>query len=234
MSTQPKSRARTRAKGSKQRVAAFHAPSSSKGAPAVFLDRDGTICEEVGYVNHLDRIRLFPWSAEAIRKLNQAGLPVVVVTNQSGVGRGFFSEDLVKQANVKIAMDLASSDARLEAFYYCPHHPTATIQEYRKACRCRKPATGMLEEAAKRFNLDLKSSYVIGDSYRDAQLAFNIGARSILVMTGYGKGEYEHHRRSWPRMPDMIAENLLEAVEKILNGRAPRGATPRSRAKRLR
>jgi D-glycero-D-manno-heptose 1,7-bisphosphate phosphatase len=234
MSTQTKHRGRARAKGIKRHGAALHRSSSSKGAPAVFLDRDGTICEEVGYVNHLDRIRLFPWSAEAIRKLNKAGLPVIVVTNQSGVGRGYFSEDLVKQANVKIAMELASRDARLEAFYYCPHHPTATLEEYRKTCRCRKPATGMMEEAAKRFNLDLKSSYVVGDSYRDAQLAFNSGASSIMVMTGYGKGEYEHHRRSWPRMPDMIAETLLEAAERILNGRAPRGTNSPSRAKRQR
>jgi D-glycero-D-manno-heptose 1,7-bisphosphate phosphatase len=220
MSTQRKTGVRTRAPRQKEHGAARPNPLPSKGAPAVFLDRDGTICEEVGYVNHLDRIHLFPWSAEAIRKLNQAGLPVIVVTNQSGVGRGYFSEELVKQANLKIAMELAHSDARLEAFYYCPHHPTATVEEYRKACRCRKPLTGMLEEAAKRFNLDLKSSHVVGDSYRDAQLAFNSGARAIMVMTGYGKGEYEHHRKSWPRMPHMVAENLLEAVEKILNGRA--------------
>lgn len=213
---------------------AAHGPSSSKGEPAIFLDRDGTLCEEVGYVNHLDRVRLFPWSREAIRKLNQAGLPVIVVTNQSGVGRGYFSEDLVKQANVKIAMELATGDARLEAFYYCPHHPTAVIEEYRKDCRCRKPSPGMLEEAAKRFGLDLRSSYVIGDSYRDVQLAFNGGARSVLLMTGYGKGEYEHHRKSWPRMPDMIAENLLEAVDKILNGRAPGGGNSRPPVRRPR
>jgi D-glycero-D-manno-heptose 1,7-bisphosphate phosphatase len=220
----------TRTKKGKQRGGAGSRPASTKGAPAVFLDRDGTICEEVGYVNHVDRIRLFPWAAEAIRKLNEAGLPVIVVTNQSGVGRGYFSEDLVKQANVKIAMELASEDARLEAFYYCPHHPTATVEAYRKNCRCRKPATGMMEEAAKRFGLDLKSSYVVGDSFRDMQLAFNSGAKSILVLTGYGKGEYEYHRKGWPRLPDLVAQNLLEAVEKILNGSTP----SRRRSKRRR
>jgi D-glycero-D-manno-heptose 1,7-bisphosphate phosphatase len=206
----------------------------SKGAPAVFLDRDGTICEEVGYVNHIDRIHLYPWAAEAIRRLNQAGLPVIVVTNQSGVARGLFSEALVKQANLKIAMELAAQDARLEAFYYCPHHPTAPLEEYRKVCRCRKPATGMMEEAARRFGLDLKASYVVGDSYRDVQLAFNSGAKSVLVMTGYGKGEYEHHRKSWARMPDMLAENLLDAVEKILDGRARPAPHSHSRTKRKR
>ena len=203
-----------------------------KGVSAVFLDRDGTICEEVGYVNHLDRAQLFPWSAEAIRKLNQAGLPVIVVTNQSGVGRGYFSEDLVKQVHLKIALELAAADARLEAFYYCPHHPSAPLVDYKTICRCRKPAIGMLEEAAKRFNLDLASSFVVGDSYRDVQLGFNAGARSIMVMTGYGRGEYEHHRKTWPRPPDMIAENLLEAVEKILGNQARRpGPAMRDRSR---
>ena len=229
MSIQPKRRAR--APKSKPHTPAASRPLSSKGSPAVFLDRDGTICEEVGYVNHIDRIRLFPWAAEAIRKLNQADLPVIVVTNQSGVGRGLFTEDLVKQANMKIAVELAAQDARLEAFYYCPHHPNATIEEYRKECRCRKPATGMMEEAARRFGLDLNASYVVGDSYRDARLAFNSGAKSVMVMTGYGKGEYEHHRKSWPRMPHLLAENLLEAVEKILDGRASPGGHSHSRTK---
>ena len=228
------SKRRTKTRKSKPPRTDASRPLPSKGAPAVFLDRDGTICEEVGYVNHIDRIHVYPWAAEAIRKLNQAELPVIVVTNQSGVARGLFSEDLVKQANLKIAMELAAQDARLEAFYYCPHHPTAPLKEYRKECRCRKPATGMMEEAARRFGLDLKSSYVIGDSYRDAQLAFNSGARSVLVMTGYGKGEYEHHRKSWPRMPDMMAENLLDAVEKILDGRARPAPHSHSRTKRKR
>ncbi len=232
MNIQPKRRAKIRK--SKPPRADASRPLPSKGPPAVFLDRDGTICEEVGYVNHIDRIHVYPWAAEAIRKLNQAELPVIVVSNQSGVARGLFSEDLVKQANLKIAMELAAQDARLEAFYYCPHHPTAPLEEYRKDCRCRKPATGMMEEAARRFGLDLKSSYVIGDSYRDAQLAFNSGARSVLVMTGYGKGEYEHHRKSWPRMPDMMAENLLDAVEKILDGRARPSPHSHSRTKRKR
>jgi D-glycero-D-manno-heptose 1,7-bisphosphate phosphatase len=187
--------------------------------PAVLLDRDGTICEEVGYVNHVDRIKVYPYAAAAIRKLNRAGIPVVVVTNQSGVGRGYFSERLVKQAHAKIAKELAAGGARVDAFYYCPHHPTGTLKAYRKDCRCRKPATGMADDAAKRFHLDLKSSFVVGDSYRDMRLAFNIGAHSIMLMTGYGKGEYVHKRNEWPRMPDLIAANLKEAVQKILKAR---------------
>lgn len=199
---------------------AFGVHSRTDRVPAVFLDRDGTLCEEVGYVNHLDRIRVFPWSAPAVRKLNRAGLRVIVVTNQSGVGRGYFSERLVKQAHSRIARELARKGARVDAFYYCPHHPTARLVAYRKNCRCRKPSPGMLEEAARKFNLDLKTSYVVGDSYRDMEVAFICGAHSIMVMTGYGKGEYVHHRKNWPRRPEMIAANLLEAVEKILEARA--------------
>lgn len=196
---------------------------TTPGTPAVFLDRDGTICEEVGYVNHVDRIQVYPYAASAIRKLNRAGFPVIVVTNQSGVGRGYFSERLVRQAHAKIAKELAAEGARVDAFYYCPHHPTGTVKEYRKDCRCRKPSSGMAEDAAKRFHLDLKSSFVVGDSYRDMRLAFNIGARSIMLMTGYGKGEYVHKRKEWPRMPEMIAANLKEAVQKILKARERRG-----------
>lgn len=209
--------------------------AQARGNTAVFLDRDGTISEEMGYINHLDRLRLYPWAGEAIRKLNRAGLLAIAVTNQSGVGRGYFSEELVHQVHQRIAFELAAAGARLDAFYYCPHHPNSRLEAYRVDCRCRKPSTGMLEEAARRFGIDLAASYVVGDSYRDMQLGFNAGARTALVMTGYGRGEYEYHRFHWPRLPDMIAEDLLEAVESILAARAssrrsppPPSAVPRS------
>ena len=193
---------------------------------AVFLDRDGTLNEEVGYINHIERLRLYPWAAEAIRKLNRAGLPVIVTTNQSGVGRGYFSEELVHRVHQKIALELAASEARLDAFYYCPHHPESAQETYRKKCQCRKPQAGMLEEAAKRFNLDLKSSYVVGDSIRDMEMGFNAGSRTVLVLTGYGRGNYENLLGRWRRKPDLIAENLLEAVEKILGELARRKLKP--------
>ena len=202
---------------------------SSRRRAAVFIDRDGTLNEEVGYVNHIDRLRLYPWTAEAIRKLNRARVPVIVVTNQSGVGRGYFPEELVHRVHQKIAFELATSEVRLDAFYYCPHHPEATHADYRKKCQCRKPLTGMLDEAAKRFNIDLKSSFVVGDSTRDMQMGFNAGARTVLVMTGYGRGNYEYLRARWPRQPDLIAENLLEAVEKILGELARRAIKRRGR-----
>jgi len=186
------------------------------GRAAVFLDRDGTLTEEVGYVNHIDRAQLFPWSSKAIRRLKSAGLPVIVVTNQSGVGRGYFTEELVAQVHEKIQNQLAAADTKLDAFYYCPHHPAAVVEAYRQDCRCRKPSAGMADEAAERFGIDLSASWVVGDTYRDMQMGFNIGARTILLMTGYGRGEYEHHRSRWSRMPDHTAENLLQAAEQIL------------------
>lgn len=199
---------------------------NSRKRIAVFLDRDGTLNEEVGYINHIERLRLYPWAAEAIRKLNRAGLPVIVTTNQSGVGRGYFSEELVHRVHQKIALELAASEARLDAFYYCPHHPESALEAYRKKCQCRKPQAGMLEEAAKRFNVDLKSSYVVGDSTRDMEMGFNAGSRTVLVMTGYGRGNYENLLGRWRRKPDLIAENLLEAVEKILGELARRKLKP--------
>lgn len=189
-----------------------------EGVPGVFLDRDGTINEEVGYVNRLDRVRLYSWTAEAIRKLNEAGIPVIVVTNQSGVARGYFTEEFVHQVHQKIVLELAAQSARVDAFYYCPHHPDAALAVYRKECRCRKPSTEMVEDAARRFHITLPSSYVVGDSYRDMQLGFNAGIRTILVLTGYGRGELENQVNLWPRKPDRVMENLLEAVHTILEG----------------
>lgn len=197
---------------------------------AVFLDRDGTLCEEVGYVNHIDRLALYPWATEAIRKLNQAGIPVLVATNQSGVARGYFSESLVREVHKRIAQELARGRAHVDAFYYCPHHPDASIKAYRKNCMCRKPLTGMMQEAAERFGIDIKSSFVVGDSTRDMEMGFNSGARTVLVLTGYGKGNYEYHRHMWRRQPDMIAENLLDAVEKILGSMARENSVSEQRS----
>lgn len=201
------------------------------GRRAIFLDRDGTITEEVGYVNHITRAQVFPWAPEAIRKLKAVGLPVIVLTNQSGVGRGYFSEELVAQVHRKVQDELMAEGTKVDAFFYCPHHPNATLEAFRMDCQCRKPSTGMADEAAEQFGIDFGASYVVGDTYRDMRLGFNIGARTILLMTGYGRGEYEHHRSRWPRMPDLVAENLLEAAELVLqelNSSANAGTLSRS------
>lgn len=201
-----------------QQSAQASGPGNGKGQlrPAIFLDRDGVVTDEVGYINHISRARIYPYAPEAIRMLKSTSLPVIIVTNQSGVGRGYFTEDIVNQVHQKVQDTLEAKGTSLDAFYYCPHHPNAVIESYRQQCRCRKPGTGMPEEAAKKFGLNLGASYMVGDTYRDMQMGFNIGARTVLLMTGYGRGEFVYRRDKWPRKPDLVAENLLEAAELIL------------------
>jgi D-glycero-D-manno-heptose 1,7-bisphosphate phosphatase len=184
---------------------------------AVFLDRDGTVSEEVGYINHIDRFRLYPWAAPSIRELNQAGIPVFLVTNQAGVARGYFSERLVREVHARLERELGDGGARLDAIYYCPHHPEGVVEFYRVSCECRKPKTGMLLRAAREHDLDLSTSFVVGDRYYDLEMGHRVGARGILVLSGYGQGEYTHMRNSWPRPPDHVASNLLEAARWILS-----------------
>ena len=184
-------------------------PENSSLRPAVFLDRDGTIAEEVGYLNHASRFRMFPFAGEAIRRLNEAGLAVIVVTNQSGVGRGYFPESLVHAVNELMTQQLAVAGAKLDAIYYCPHTSA-------EKCACRKPNTGMLDRAAREHSLDLRRSFVVGDRYGDVELARNAGARSVLVRTGYGEGELAWHAAKWPVQPDFVAEDLAQAAEWIL------------------
>ncbi len=183
---------------------------------AVFLDRDGTVADEVGYVNHLSRFRLYPWSAAAIKKLNDAGLAAVVVTNQAGVARGYFPEELIQQVNQRMVAELAAGGAKLDGVYYCPHHPDVGQPPYRQRCHCRKPQPGMIERAVQELNLSLPGSVLIADRYMEVEMAHRLGLRAVLVLSGYGRGEYEYQRAKWPRPPDWIAENLLEAVNKIL------------------
>lgn len=184
--------------------------------PAIFLDRDGTVTDEVGYINHISRARIYPFAPEAVRMLKSTGLPVIIVTNQSGVGRGYFTEEIVREVHRMVQDTLTAAGTSVDAFYYCPHHPSAVLENYRQECRCRKPGTGMPEAAAEQFGIDLRRSYVIGDTYRDMKMGFEIGARTILLMTGYGRGEFEYCRELWPRIPDLTAENLLEAAKLIL------------------
>lgn len=182
---------------------------------AVFIDRDGTLSEEVGYVNHPSRFRLFPFSAEAIRRLNRAGWLAIIITNQAGIARGYFSEDLVLEVHRLLRERLESEGARLDAIYYCPHHPSVGEPPYRQDCDCRKPKPGLVQRAARDLAIDLTRSWMIGDRYSDIELARNAGLRAAFVLTGYGLGEWEYQRARWEHMPDLIAPNLLEAVERI-------------------
>ncbi len=184
---------------------------------AIFIDRDGTLSEEVGYINHLSRFRLFPFAVEAIRLVNRSPFLAVLVTNQAGVARGYFPESLIHEVHAVVARELDAGGARLDGIYYCPHHPTAGEPPYRQECDCRKPRPGLLHRAADQLGIDLARSYVIGDRLGDLELAWSVGATGVLVRTGYGRGELEYHAPAWPRGPDMVAEHLLEAVVTILS-----------------
>ena len=182
---------------------------------AVFIDRDGTISEEIGYVNHPSRYRVFAYAAEAIKLLNEAGWLAILITNQAGVARGYFTEDVIGAVHNLLAQELARGGARLDAIYYCPHHPSVGEPPYRFDCDCRKPKPGLIRRAAAEFDIDLAGSWMIGDRYSDTELARNAGLRAALVLSGYGRGEWEYQRASWRYQPDLVAENLLEAVSKI-------------------
>lgn len=177
---------------------------------AVFMDRDGTVTEEMGYLKDPGKLRLIPRSGEAIRLLNKKGILTIVVSNQSGVARGYFTEKTVRETHKRLKELLKERGACLDGIYYCPHHPEFGSLKYRKDCNCRKPKPGMLEKAAKRFNLDLERCYVIGDKVEDIKLAQNVGAKGILVLSGYGQ------RSKREIKPDYTAQNLYQAVKWIL------------------
>jgi D-glycero-D-manno-heptose 1,7-bisphosphate phosphatase len=184
-------------------------PKPAPLRPAVFLDRDGTISEEIGYLNDATQFRMFPFAAAAIRRLNDSNLPVIVVTNQSGVGRGFFPESMVHTVHELMTRQLTVAGAHLNAIYYCPH--TSDDE-----CECRKPKPGLLERAAREHDLDLPRSFVVGDRYGDVELAHGTGSRGVLVRTGYGEEDLRENSSAWPKQPDFVADDLAAAVDWIL------------------
>jgi D-glycero-D-manno-heptose 1,7-bisphosphate phosphatase len=181
--------------------------------PAVFIDRDGTLTEEVGYVNHPSRLQLLPRAGEAIRRLNAAGLAAVVVTNQTGIARGYFSESVLHAVNESLRAQLARVGARLDGFYACLHHPSEGEAPYRAQCECRKPKPGLLLRAAEELGLDLARSTMVGDKASDLVAARTVGAGAVLVLTGYGRGEWEYRRERFEVQPDHVAADLLDAVD---------------------
>lgn len=184
--------------------------------PAVFLDRDGTINEQMGYINHISRFHLLPGVAEAIRRLNEAGVPVVVVTNQSGLARGYFPAELLTAVHKKMVTLLAEHGAHVDGIYICPHHPEAKREEYRVNCDCRKPKTGLLVQAANDLGVDLTRSFVVGDRWSDLKTAANCGATPVLVLTGYGSGDALYIGPTQAVQPAMIGVDLAAAVQWIL------------------
>lgn len=164
-------------------------------------------------MNHPSRLRLLPRSAQAIRRLNEAGVAAVVVTNQAGIARGYFSEDMLHAVNDSLVCQLKDGGAHLDGIYVCPHHPREGEPPYRADCDCRKPKPGLLVRAAAELRLDLAASTMVGDKASDLVAARTVGARGVLVLTGYGRGEWEHRREHFPVAPDFVAGDLLDAVE---------------------
>ena len=189
---------------------------SSSLRSAIFIDRDGTINKDIGYVSRLEELIIYPWAAEAIRLINESELKAIVVTNQSGIARRLYTEDILSAIHDRMKSELAREGAQVDAIYYCPHHPEIGGERYRRFCECRKPRPGMLLQAAREHGIDLARSFVIGDKASDINLAASAGARGVLVMTGYGRETIANSQR-WPCEPAFMADNLLEAVKLILN-----------------
>lgn len=175
---------------------------------AVFLDRDGTLIEEVNFLATVEETELFSFTIEALKLFRDAGFLLFITTNQSGIARGYFDASAVNAIHAKIQNELKANSLRIESFHFCPHFPDA-------GCKCRKPNTGMIEQALENFDVDLSQSWMIGDKILDIEMGFNAGTKTALVKTGYGK----EHQDELTRKPDIIAENLLQAAKLVISDR---------------
>ncbi|WP_088536648.1 D-glycero-beta-D-manno-heptose 1,7-bisphosphate 7-phosphatase [Geobacter sp. DSM 9736] len=178
---------------------------------AVFLDRDGTINVDTDYVHRAEDFEFIPGAPEAIRLLKEAGLVVVVVTNQSGIGRGYYDEEALADLHRYLDTELAPVGASIDAYYFCPHHPEHAVGDYRVDCSCRKPLPGMLEQAACDLDLDLRRSFMVGDKLSDVEAGLQAGCRTLLVRTGYGD-------KAAPSVPEgvTVCDDLMSAARSIL------------------
>lgn len=189
-------------------------PAAASPRPAVFLDRDGTINEDVGYLSELPHLTLYPWAIDAVRLLNRAGYLVVMVTNQGGIGRRMIRADFLTELHAVIDARLAAGGAHVDGWYFCPHHPEALIDELRAVCDCRKPAPGLVLDAARVHGIDLARSWIVGDKWSDIQAGQRAGARGILVRTGWGV--IEEGVRPDGQPVEAICDTLAGAVATIL------------------
>ncbi|RMD87679.1 MAG: HAD family hydrolase [Calditrichaeota bacterium] len=184
---------------------------------AVFLDRDGTIIEEMGYINHFSRIRILPGVVEAIQLFKEADYKIVVITNQAGVARGYFTEQRLKEMHAYMLELFKERKAEIDRLYYCPHHPEGKVKAYAKTCSCRKPNTGMIDQAVSDLNIDLQQSYIIGDRETDIQLAVRLKMKGIFLLTGYGVGDYVSDPAVVKAEQCLVFNDLLQAAQTIVH-----------------
>ena len=184
---------------------------------AVFLDRDGVITEEVGYLSNAGQLRFIPDAVKALHLFNQAELKVIIITNQSGVARGYFPEGVISEIHQEMSKQLSAEKAFIDAVYYCPHHPEGTVEGYAVQCDCRKPGVGMIRQAAEEHGIDPKHSYLVGDKLSDVECAQRAGMSGILVLTGHGKDEMKKITDASSVRPVYIAKNLYQAARWIID-----------------
>lgn len=177
---------------------------------AVFLDRDGVINKDYGYVHQVEKFEIYPQVFPALKKLQEAGFKLFVVTNQSGIAVGYYTEEDFHNVNNHMLSVFKKEGIKIEKVYYCPHHPEGVVPELTKKCECRKPESGMIKQAIKEFNIDPKQSFLIGDKETDIQAAHKEGIKAILVKTGQGLKHVDN------TTADYIAEDILDAVENFI------------------
>jgi D,D-heptose 1,7-bisphosphate phosphatase len=171
--------------------------------PAVFLDRDGVVTEEKGYITSLAELSIFPYARDCIRKIHEKGYYAIIITNQSAVARGLISEELLQEMNKHLV-----EETNADAVYYCPHLENGIIAKYRQKCNCRKPNTGLIEEARRDYPIDMEHSYMVGDRAGDIELGKNVGIKTVLLESGYGS-----QRLEGSVTPDYILRDLRELIE---------------------
>jgi D-glycero-D-manno-heptose 1,7-bisphosphate phosphatase len=184
---------------------------------AVFLDRDGTLIEEAGYLSSLDRLVFFPYSVDAVRQLNRAGFAVVVISNQAGIARGIVTEDFVATTHAHMSERLAAGGASIDGYYHCPHHPQGIIEAFRTSCECRKPQPGLFRRAAADLDLDLGRSFTVGDRWHDLEAGRAAGTSTVLVRSGYGAAAERAPKEGL--RADAVVDNLAGAAAWILTRR---------------
>jgi D,D-heptose 1,7-bisphosphate phosphatase len=174
----------------------------SEKPKAIFLDRDGVINKEVSYLSNPDMFEFIEGSIEALKILKQKMFLLIVITNQAGIARGFFTEEILNTIHNKMTKILIQNGVKLDDIYYCPHHP-----DFTGPCECRKPNPGMIYKAKSKYNIDLTQSYMVGDTLNDIQTGKTTNCKTVLLLTGYGK---EEQKKIGSIKPDMIFKNLKE------------------------